>query len=104
MANAAYDPVGALGGLFAPAYIHGNPQSEAAVGQWNAAHLVSPPPPGPLPSAAAAAPAAPAAPAVNSRDAIAQQMMQQQMMQQQMMQQQIPVWDQAWNTQQVNGA
>src|SRR6187200_3370421 len=30
----AYDPVGAMGGLFAPAYIHGNPQSEAAVAKW----------------------------------------------------------------------
>lgn len=30
----AYDPTGALGGLFAPAYIHGNPESEAAVQQW----------------------------------------------------------------------
>ena len=27
---------GALGGLFAPAYIHGNPESEAAVAKWQA--------------------------------------------------------------------
>lgn len=33
-----YDPVGALGGLFAPAYIHGNPQSEDAVAAWMKAH------------------------------------------------------------------
>ncbi len=31
-----YDPVGAMGGLFAPAYIVGNPESEAAVAQWQA--------------------------------------------------------------------
>jgi len=31
----AYDTVGALGGMFAPAYIHGNAQSEAAVADWN---------------------------------------------------------------------
>jgi hypothetical protein len=37
-----YDPVGALGGLFAPAYIHGNPQSEAAVQAWTTAHPYSP--------------------------------------------------------------
>lgn len=33
-----YDPNGALGGLFAPAYVHGNPQSEAAVNAWRAAN------------------------------------------------------------------
>jgi hypothetical protein len=33
-----YDPTGALGGLFAPAYIHGNPQAEAAVADWTARH------------------------------------------------------------------
>ena len=39
MATQQYDPVGAMGGLFAPAYIHGDPVSEAAVAAWNAAHL-----------------------------------------------------------------
>jgi hypothetical protein len=37
-----YDPVGALGGLFAPAYIHGNQQSSDAVQAWTAAHPYSP--------------------------------------------------------------
>jgi hypothetical protein len=34
--NKAYDETGALGGLFAPAYIHGDPQAEAAVQKWQA--------------------------------------------------------------------
>jgi len=34
-----YDDVGALGGLFAPAYIAGDPNSMTAVARWNAAHL-----------------------------------------------------------------
>lgn len=40
-----YDPTGALGGLFAPAYIAGNAQSEAAVNAWNAANLKTAPAP-----------------------------------------------------------
>jgi hypothetical protein len=32
-----YNPTGALNGLFAPAYIAGNPQAEAAASAWNAA-------------------------------------------------------------------
>src|SRR5580765_8582399 len=40
-----YDPVGALGGLFAPAWIYGDPISQAAVEAWNAAHLKVPPAP-----------------------------------------------------------
>ena len=40
MATQQYDPVGAMGGLFAPAYIHGDPVSEStAVAAWNAAHF-----------------------------------------------------------------
>jgi len=31
----AYDPIGALNGMFAPAYIHGNQQSQDAVAEWN---------------------------------------------------------------------
>jgi hypothetical protein len=42
-----YDDVGALGGLFAPAYIAGDPVSQAAVAKWTAAHQKSPPPPDP---------------------------------------------------------
>jgi hypothetical protein len=38
-----YNPQGAMGGLFAPAFIVGNPQSEQAVSQWNAANLKTPP-------------------------------------------------------------
>lgn len=34
-----YDETGALGGLFAPAWIYGNDQSMNAVNRWNAAHL-----------------------------------------------------------------
>lgn len=33
---ADYNPVGAMGGLFAPAFIHGDPQSEAATQAWMA--------------------------------------------------------------------
>lgn len=33
-----YDPQGAMGGLFAPAYIKGFAPSEQAVAAWNAAH------------------------------------------------------------------
>ena len=36
MPNQPYDETGALGGLFAPAFIRGNPESEAAVAQWQA--------------------------------------------------------------------
>jgi hypothetical protein len=39
----AYDPTGAMSGLFAPAYIHGDPVAEAAAAAWNAAHLKTPP-------------------------------------------------------------
>jgi hypothetical protein len=38
-----YDPVGALGGVFAPAYIANDPVSKAAVDAWNAAHMKFPP-------------------------------------------------------------
>lgn len=38
-----YDPVGALGGVFAPAYIVNDPVSKAAVDAWNAAHMKFPP-------------------------------------------------------------
>lgn len=38
-----YDPVGALGGTFAPGYTRSDPQSVAAVDVWNAAHLKVPP-------------------------------------------------------------
>ena len=38
-----YDEIGADNGLFAPAYIHGNPASEEAVRRWNIAHLLLPP-------------------------------------------------------------
>jgi hypothetical protein len=38
-----YDDVGALGGLFAPAYIPGDPIAMAAVARWNAAHRRVPP-------------------------------------------------------------
>jgi len=38
----AYDPVGALNGLFAPAYIHGNAESDQAVQNWMVAHPRSP--------------------------------------------------------------
>jgi hypothetical protein len=56
MARSQYDEVGAQGGLFAPAYIHGDPVSEAAVQRWNIAHLLLlPSRPGPP---AAATPAA----------------------------------------------
>ena len=50
-AQQPYDPVGAMGGLFAPAYIVGNPQSEQAVGAWNTAHLQTPPAPDVQPTA-----------------------------------------------------
>jgi hypothetical protein len=53
-----YDPVGALGGLFAPAYIHGDQQSEDAVKAWTLAH--------------------PYSPAVGSRNSITQAMIDQQ--------------------------
>lgn len=46
---AKYNPVGALNGLFAPAYIKGDPQSEAAVAAWNAANLKKPPADIPVP-------------------------------------------------------
>lgn len=39
-----YNPVGAASGLFAPAYIAGNPEAMAAAGNWNTAHLQTPPP------------------------------------------------------------
>lgn len=39
MAKRVYDPIGALNGLFAPPHIAGDPQAEAAVGAWNAAHI-----------------------------------------------------------------
>jgi hypothetical protein len=45
MALTPYDDVGAMGGLFAPAFIFGDPVSEAAVARWNAAHLKRKPAP-----------------------------------------------------------
>jgi hypothetical protein len=42
MATRNYDPIGALNGLFAPPHIAGDPQAEAAVGAWNAAHIPGP--------------------------------------------------------------
>lgn len=39
-----YNPTGALNGLFAPAYIAGNPEATAAAAAWNAANLKTPPP------------------------------------------------------------
>lgn len=44
----AYNPVGALGGLFAPAFIYGNPESDAAVAAWGKQNLKSPPLPTPV--------------------------------------------------------
>jgi hypothetical protein len=38
-----YDPIGADNGLFAPALIRGDPVSEQAVRDWEAAHLKKPP-------------------------------------------------------------
>jgi hypothetical protein len=38
-----YDPVGAMGGMFAPAYIYGNPESEAAVQKWQAENFAMTP-------------------------------------------------------------
>ncbi len=39
MATQTYDPIGAMGGLFAPAFIASDPVSQDAVARWNAAHL-----------------------------------------------------------------
>jgi hypothetical protein len=83
MAQQPYDPVGALNGLFAPAYIHGNAESDQAVQNWMVAHPKSPgvgtfvpnATAAPTPVAQPAVPAAPAAPAPN-RDAIAAQVAQ----------------------------
>jgi hypothetical protein len=69
----AYDPVGAMGGLFAPAFIYGNPQAEAAASAWNTAHLQTPPPPDHPFTPGAASPAAPNPAA--ARDTIAQSLM-----------------------------
>lgn len=52
-----YNPTGANNGMFAPAYIAGNPQSQAAVDAWNAQNLQ------PRPTTPAAPPATPTAPA-----------------------------------------
>jgi len=50
---APYNPQGALNGLFAPAYIPGNPGSVAATTAWNANRQaqpgIAPPPPGTAP-------------------------------------------------------
>lgn len=46
MAEYQYNPTGALNGLFAPAYVAGNPQAEAAASNWNAAHRQGPAPAG----------------------------------------------------------
>jgi hypothetical protein len=35
-----YDPVGAMGGLFAPGYVHGWAPSEKAVADWTAGHHI----------------------------------------------------------------
>jgi len=50
-----YNPQGALNGLFAPAYIPGNPQSVAATAAWNANRGAPPPgtPPAGMPPAGA---------------------------------------------------
>jgi hypothetical protein len=71
----AYDPVGALNGLFAPAYIAGNPQADAAVQAWTVAHPHSPGVNTFVPDATAAATPVAANP---QRDAIAQTIVQQQ--------------------------
>lgn len=34
-----YDPIGAMNGMFAPAYIHGNKESEDAAAKWQAANF-----------------------------------------------------------------
>jgi hypothetical protein len=43
MPEQPYDPVGAMGGLFAPAYIHGNPEAEAAAAKWQAENFAMTP-------------------------------------------------------------
>lgn len=45
-----YDPVGAMGGLFAPAHIFGDPESQAAIEAWTARQRPPPPPPPPPPT------------------------------------------------------
>jgi hypothetical protein len=73
MIRQPYDSVGALNGLFAPAYIHGDPTSDAAVQAWMVAHPRSPGVGTFVPSEAAAA--TPVDQSVNQqRDAIATQL------------------------------
>jgi len=43
--SSTYDPVGAMGGLFAPAFIYGDPEAEQAVAAWLAKNLKTPPAP-----------------------------------------------------------
>ena len=45
MAVNPYDSVGALGGLFAPAWLYGDEASKAAVEAWNAKNLKKAPAP-----------------------------------------------------------
>ena len=45
MAYHPYDPIGALGGLFAPAFIRNDLTSEEAVAAWNARNRKYPPAP-----------------------------------------------------------
>lgn len=76
-----YDEIGAMGGLFAPAYIHGDPISEAAVARWNAAHRRGAPAPdastyATTPTASQSIPGIASQP--SQRDAIAMAMMGQQ--------------------------
>jgi hypothetical protein len=69
MIRQPYDSVGALNGLFAPAYIHGDPTSDAAVQAWSVANPRSPGVGTYTPSPAAAA--TPVAQPNPQRDAIA---------------------------------
>src|SRR3954471_22534729 len=73
----AYDETGALGGTFAPAFIFGDPVSEAAVNKWNAAHLRTRPVQTPLvtPGPAPTSPADTLTP--SARDALAMALTQQ---------------------------
>ena len=81
MALRPYDPVGAMGGLFAPALIRGNRESELAFDEWMARNLKRPPaadtgpPAPPAPTMEGTPPESAEEAAARQRDAIAKTIM-----------------------------